>query len=99
MRGRSKDRTYAVQSVGMWVKGPARFPQLSLITHLGLWKYELMASPSFSIMFSHRRTEAQPMMKVLVDRCARGCQGRDGARGLADAEGPICIGGRWMKAP
>jgi hypothetical protein len=38
------------------------------------------------------------MTKVLVNYCAGGCRGDDGAGGLADAEGPIRIGGHWMKA-
>jgi hypothetical protein len=72
----------------MWAEDPIRFPQLSLITRLRFWRYELMASPSFFMMLFHRRTEVQSTVKVLVGSCAGGYQVEDGARGLADAEGP-----------
>jgi hypothetical protein len=39
------------------------------------------------------------MTKVLVNCHVRGCWGDDDAGALADAEGPIRIGGRWTKVP
>jgi hypothetical protein len=41
----------------MWVEGHIRFPQLSLTMRLGLRQYELMTSPSFLMMLSHRKME------------------------------------------
>jgi hypothetical protein len=43
--------------LGIRAEGPTRFPQLSRIVHLGLWKYDLMIKPSFLIMFFHGRME------------------------------------------
>jgi hypothetical protein len=39
------------------------------------------------------------MTKVLVNCRDGGCQGDNGAGGLADVEAPICIEGHWIKAP
>jgi hypothetical protein len=54
-------------TLGMRAEGLTRFPQLSLTVIIGLLKYELMAAPSFLIMFFHMRMEAKLTMKVLVN--------------------------------